>query len=1017
MASEDWTTVYSALDVDEKVSAYNSIIIKMLDEFLPEKTIRVHHSDKPWITGNIKMQIKARQKAFSRGDQPRYKQLCEKVANLIAKAKATYYRSKASEFRTSNQSKWYNCIHSLVNAENTTHTQFPHGPENLDLSDLAEKLQKAFTKPWSDRYTNVAFEIPEVNHPHKNNKPPLPSIGQVKAVLKHLNPRKATGIDKVPAWMLKQYHKDLAPVVYDIVCCSISQCCYPSLYKHALISPVPKVQPPRDINNDFRQISVLPHLAKILEKIQLQLNIEDLKIKNNQHAFTQHRSTVSALISTTQTWFNATDCSKTGKMGVHAAFIDFRKAFDLVDHNILLNKLAAMNINKPFWLWIKSFLSGRVQQVNLNGTLSSIATCPAGVPQGSVISPILFNTYIDDLEDALPEQLKVSTNKYADDCTQHQIVSVDSNSNLQQSINEVNNWAVLNKMAINAKKTKDMWISFTDAIPEPPRLRIGNELIERVNAFKLLGVSFQNNLKWNAHVEEITRKANKRLYHLRECRKSQLPPEVGIITYQSKIRPILEYASPVWAGLPNYLRDEIERVQSRSLRILGLEKDYLPPLNERREEATSREVDRFMNDPHHPCRSVLPKLINNQYNLRNIDRNRNISFFSGTERHKHSFSVSFLNYLTTICNIKTYPQHIYFLKQVIDVGEFKNYKIFMSTIFKLLGSNSTIDEEVNRIVDLEREFEDVKETFDPRDVKNLKKNIKFMTLDELNKFTSGKFNWTVYFEEILNGTKISIPSNLKLMILLPNNIKKIVDWIKAKPKSLLANEIIWNVIRGLISNLPVAFRAAQDKYTQRYTPRWRICNLLTDNYFTFATTLLYVNKHLPEDARKTAAEMFTEIKGQFIDGLKEQTWMDPGTRAQARLKLQKMTDVIGFPSFIKDPATLNAVYGHVQVDQYHLFQNTLNIFREIFWKKLTRLGRRATDSTRSSFSYLQINAFYNPQSNGMTILAGILQPPFYKGDRLKALNYGSLGMVVGHEITHGFDKLGKYIGWIGKYQI
>jgi hypothetical protein len=132
-------------------------------------------------------------------------------------------------------------------------------------------------------------------------------------------------------------------------------------------------------------------------------------------------------------------------------------------------------------------------------------------------------------------------------------VSVDSGSNLQQSINEVNNWAVLNKMTINAKKTKDMWISFTDAIPEPPRLRIGNEFIERVNIFKLLGVSFQNNLKWNAHVEEITRKANKRLYHLRECRKSQLPVEVGIITYQSKIRPILEYASPVWAGLPNYL--------------------------------------------------------------------------------------------------------------------------------------------------------------------------------------------------------------------------------------------------------------------------------------------------------------------------------------------------------------------------------------------------------------------------------------------------------------------------------
>jgi hypothetical protein len=90
--------------------------------------------------------------------------------------------------------------------------------------------------------------------------------------------------------------------------------------------PVPKVQPPRDINNDFRQISVLPQLAKILEKSRLQLSIEDLKIKNNQHAFTQHGSTVWALISTTQTWFNATDCSKAGKMWVHATFIDFRKA-------------------------------------------------------------------------------------------------------------------------------------------------------------------------------------------------------------------------------------------------------------------------------------------------------------------------------------------------------------------------------------------------------------------------------------------------------------------------------------------------------------------------------------------------------------------------------------------------------------------------------------------------------------------------------------------------------------------
>ena len=422
MVSEDWTAVYSTQDVDEKVSNCNSIIIKML----------------------------------SHGDKLKYKQLCEKVANLIATAKTNYYGSNASELRTSNQSEWYKCIYSLLNVENTARTQSLHDPENIDLSKLSENLQKAFIKPWSDRYTNVVSEIPEEIYPLKNNTPLLPSIGQVKAVLKHLNPRKATGIDKIPAWVLKQYHEDLAPVLHDIVCCSISQCYYPSLYKHALISPVPKVHNPRNINNDFRQISVLPQLAKVLEKIQLRLNIEDLKIKNNQHAFTERRSTVSALISTTQTRFNATDCSKTGKMGVHAVVIDFRKAFDLFYHKRLLNKLALMNINKPFWLWIKSFLSGRVQQVNINGSLSSIASCPAGVRQGSVIAPTLFNIYIDDLEDTLPEQLKVSTEKYADDCIQHQVVGAASGSNLQQSINEVKNWATLNRMTINVKKTKDM---------------------------------------------------------------------------------------------------------------------------------------------------------------------------------------------------------------------------------------------------------------------------------------------------------------------------------------------------------------------------------------------------------------------------------------------------------------------------------------------------------------------------------------------------------------------------------
>ena len=135
--------------------------------------------------------------------------------------------------------------------------------------------------------------------------------------------------------------------------------------------------------------------------------------------------------------------------------IDFRKAFDLVNHNILLEKLASMNVNKSFWLRIKSFLTGRTQ-VNLRGNLSSIQPCPSGVAQGSVISPTLFNVHINDLEDAVPNHVNIDTCKYADDCTQYQIVERGTCSTMQEAVDGLSGWADTNKMVLNPKKTKDM---------------------------------------------------------------------------------------------------------------------------------------------------------------------------------------------------------------------------------------------------------------------------------------------------------------------------------------------------------------------------------------------------------------------------------------------------------------------------------------------------------------------------------------------------------------------------------
>ena len=129
-------------------------------------------------------------------------------------------------------------------------------------------------------------------------------------------------------------------------------------------------------------------------------------------------------------------------------------------------------------------------------------------------------------------------------------------------------------MSLNPEKTKDMWICFKEAIPEPPQLWVDRTCIERVNAFKQ-GVMHQDNLKWNSHVEQyITKKASKRLFFLRECHRANLPTEVGITCYVTKIKSLLEYGAPIRDGIQHYLENELKGIQMRSFKILGLPHDF-----------------------------------------------------------------------------------------------------------------------------------------------------------------------------------------------------------------------------------------------------------------------------------------------------------------------------------------------------------------------------------------------------------------------------------------------------------
>ena len=176
---ESWSAVYEASDVDEKVEAFNSIIINSLDTCTPLRHVcHVCFSDKEWMTPHIKDQIRVRQKAWVKGDKEKYQQKREMVAALISSAKRKFYERKASGLRYTNPSKWFKYIYSLCGAQQLSKT--PTAPNKAELQKTADRLLDAFVAPWKDREP-TALSVSEVANELDDRPPSVPNIGQVKA--------------------------------------------------------------------------------------------------------------------------------------------------------------------------------------------------------------------------------------------------------------------------------------------------------------------------------------------------------------------------------------------------------------------------------------------------------------------------------------------------------------------------------------------------------------------------------------------------------------------------------------------------------------------------------------------------------------------------------------------------------------------------------------------------------------------------------------------------------------------
>ncbi|KAI8512059.1 hypothetical protein Bbelb_111590 [Branchiostoma belcheri] len=415
-------------------------------------------------------------------------------------------------------------------------------------------------------FTNEPLEAPLPNmgpSPH----PLMPEINIVTngitTLLENLNPHKACGPDHVHACVLKELSSTLSPFLQVIFQKSLDTGAVPEAWKEANIAPIYKKGNRLDPAN-YRPISLTCICSKIMEHIIASSMMSHFDTNNIlydlQHGFRHGRSCETQLLSLID------DLAHNRENGTQTDLIimDFAKAFDKVPHLRLIHKLQFYGITGKALVWIQNFLQGRSQTVVLDGERSDPVPVTSGVPQGTVLGPILFLAYINDLP-KYAAHAKVRL--FADDCIlQMSIKEEDDCKRLQHDIDSICSWEKEWLMAFNPSKCEVMTVpSSRNPITFPYSLH--DHVLTKVSTTKYLGVSISSNLTWGRHVDLVTAKANRTLGMLRRCLRisSNAAKERA---YMALVRPSLEYGCSVWDPHTKDQVSRVEMVQRRAARFV-----------------------------------------------------------------------------------------------------------------------------------------------------------------------------------------------------------------------------------------------------------------------------------------------------------------------------------------------------------------------------------------------------------------------------------------------------------------
>jgi len=585
LINEDWTETLSLEDPDHILSSFNTKIYALYNKNYPltTKKARIYKTKlKPWMSPSLIKSCKTKNKLYkiylqskSNIALDKYKQYKNKLTNILRKCEKSYYTNML-ELHKNNLRETWKLLKTVLNHHTTNYTNIPLKINGILVDDTTMVVNEfntyfanigpkmaATVSPTNLRYTEF------LTNPNPNTMFLNPiTAEEINNIIINLKDTKPYDHYEMPIEIIKKISHIISEPLTHLFNQSFVTGIFPTVMKQAIISPIYKSGDCYDLAN-YRPISKLTCYSKILERAMYNrlsnfLENNDL-LYNKQFGFRKNHSTSYAIMEVVDKITEAID-KRQITIGV---FLDLSKAFDTIKHDILINKLEYYGVRGIPLDWFKSYLTNRTQRVRLGDTLSNVASILCGVPQGSILGPLLFLIYINDITYCSNKLLMYL---FADDTTV--FITASNYYNLIDEMNEelqkLTDWFCANLLSLNIKKTNYMIFSGPNKKIESNlnhNIIINNKPIDRVPQVKFLGIIIDEHLTWHSHIFLVKNKVAKAIGIIKKL-KVILPNRTLKTLYNTLLLPHLNYGTSIWGGGYKTSLMPILLLQKKVIRII-----------------------------------------------------------------------------------------------------------------------------------------------------------------------------------------------------------------------------------------------------------------------------------------------------------------------------------------------------------------------------------------------------------------------------------------------------------------